>query len=53
MFIKLNVVRYPMVLDHVLLDNQVRNDSKHIYDNFLKDCQMQAYYNLSGEVNVN
>ena len=46
-FIKLDVVHFPLIFDHVLLDNQVKKDSKHVYGNFLKDCQMQAYYDLS------
>ena len=31
----------------MLLDSQVQKDSKQVYNNYLKDCQMQAYYNLS------
>ena len=40
-------MHFRLVFDHVLLDNQVKKDSKRVYDNFLKDCQMQAYYDLS------
>ena len=46
-FIELSVVNIPMVLDHMLLDSQVQKNSKQVYNNYLKDCQMRAYYNLS------
>ena len=46
-FIEVDVVNIPMVCDHMLLDSQDQKYSKQVYNNYLKDCQMQAYYKLS------
>ena len=45
-FIKLNVVHHPMVFDYLLLDDPVQNDSKHVHDNFHKDCKLMMVYHI-------